>query len=114
MREADLIRDHLNHQSGTQRLYRFKNGYGASVICTPMSYGGDQGHYELAVLWLLDTEGFKNFDLIYDTEVTDDVVGHLPEKAVDKILAKIEKLQPRGRNEDDMNPKDKDYDYDDE
>ncbi len=64
----------------------FDNGYGASVVKGPMSYGGDRGLYELAVL---DSNG----DLTYDTPVTNDVEGYLSEEDVTKLLEQIQKLE---------------------
>jgi len=34
---------------GTQRRYKFPNGYGASVVRGPYTYGGPEGLFELAV-----------------------------------------------------------------
>jgi len=64
----------------------FDNGYGASIVKGPMSYGGDRGLYELAVL---DSNG----DLTYDTPVTSDVEGYLSEEDVTKLLEQIQKLE---------------------
>jgi len=64
----------------------FDNGYGASIVKGPMSYGGDRGLYELAVL---DSNG----ELTYDTPVTNDVEGYLNEEDVTKLLEQIQKLE---------------------
>ena len=64
----------------------FDNGYGASVVKGPMSYGGKNGLYELAVL---DSNG----ELTYDTPVTSDVEGYLSEEDVTKLLEQIQKLE---------------------
>lgn len=70
---------------GTQQVYKFNNGYGASVIRGGfMAYGG----LELAVL------KFKGDDwsLCYDTEITDDVIGYLDEEELTELLKRIEAL----------------------
>lgn len=72
---------------GVQKLYSFPNGYGASVIKHKGSYGGDNGLWELAVLF--------NDELCYDTEITGDVIGHLNDPEVDNILRQIANLEVR-------------------
>lgn len=69
---------------GTQRIYRFSNGYRASVVRNDMSYGGRNGLYELAVL---DSNG-----ITYDTPITNDVIGYLTPLDVRSILRDIEAL----------------------
>lgn len=74
---------------GIQAKVFFENGYGASVVKFPGSYGYDSGLYELAVL-----KGTKRkWDLCYNTKITEDVLGHLSEDEVTKTLIKIEKLK---------------------
>jgi len=63
----------------------FDNGYGASVVVGPYTYGGEDGLYELAVL---DSDG----KLTYETPVTDDVEGYLTEEDVNRLLEQIQKL----------------------
>ncbi len=70
---------------GYQLVYKFDNGYGASVVKHDFSYGGKKGLYELAVL---DNEG----SLCYNTGITEDVVGHLTMGEVDKLLVEISHL----------------------
>lgn len=64
---------------------KFDNGYGASIVQGPHSYGGSQDLYELAVL---DSDG----QLTYDTPVTSDVEGYLTEEDVTKLLEQIQNL----------------------
>ena len=83
-----------SNNGGVQHLYRFPNGYGASVVCSSVSYGGDRGLWELAVIYWPDPENqdIYNFDLTYETPVTGDVVGHLNHEDVTELLTQIEAL----------------------
>ena len=71
---------------GIRAEIKFDNGYGASVIRTKGSYGGEAGLYELAVL---DQEG----EICYNTPITEDVLGWLKEDDVTEALQKIEALK---------------------
>ena len=80
--------------SGVQRLYRFDNGYGASVVRFMLpglasgSYGSEAGLWELAVIkWT-----GSNFALTYETPITDDVIGHLSEDEVQGHLRRVRDL----------------------
>lgn len=83
MREF-LVESNDNVNGGVQRVYKFPNGYGASVIKGPYTYGGKKGLWELAVL--------KGEELCYDTDITSDVIGHLNDPEMDAILRQIERL----------------------
>ena len=84
MRKENLVND-----SETQKIYKFNNGYGASVIFNDISYGHEEGLWELAVIkWNED-----KWSLCYDTEITNDVIGYLNEDEVDKLLVEISKLE---------------------
>ena len=63
----------------------FDNGYGASVVVGPYTYGGEDGLYELGVLG-------QDGKLTYDTPITDDVEGYLSEEGVTQLLKQIQKL----------------------
>jgi hypothetical protein len=78
---------------GTQRLYRFDNNFGASVVQHSGSYGYADGQWELAVL---DYRG-ERWELTYDTPITDDVIGWLPESEVQALLVRIRALDSEGR-----------------
>ena len=73
-----------SHQEFHKKI-KFPNGYGASIVRGPYTYGGPDGLYELAVL---DTEG----KLTYDTPVTGDVEGYLTEDNVMSLLKDISEL----------------------
>lgn len=73
-----------------RKTYNFGNGYGASVVCGPMTYGGNKGLFEVAVL---DLAG----NIVYDTPVTSDVVGFLDFAGVADVLQQIQNL-PKNLN----------------
>jgi hypothetical protein len=70
---------------GIQYIYKAENGYGASIVQHQFSYGGEKGLWELAVL---DHDG----DICYSTPITSDVVGHLTDEEVNKLLEQIDAL----------------------
>lgn len=82
---------HLQFRSrpggGTAARLTFPNGYGVSVVSGPATYGGREGLYELAVLH----EG----RIVYDTPVTNDVLGWLSEGDVTERLNEVARLPPR-------------------
>ena len=72
------------YADGVHAMVTFDNGYGASIVKTDRSYGGEEGLYELAVLF----DGL----ISYDTPITNDVIGFLTEDEVTELLQKIEAL----------------------
>jgi hypothetical protein len=75
------------------RVEFFDNGYGISVInihTNSMAYGTEDAPYELAVL-----KGNEHSAVLcYDTPITEDVIGHLTENAVDWLAVKVAALPP--------------------
>jgi len=84
-----LTQNSKSPSMGTQKLYSFPNGYGASVVKHEYSYGGDKGLWELAVINNITEDGF---DICYDTPITDDVIGLLNDPEVDRLLYLIRDL----------------------
>lgn len=82
--ETSLVKTKSLHD-GYQQVYKFPNGYGASVIRHTFSYGGDLGLKEIAVL-------NKDGNITYDTPITDDVVGFLSDEDVESYLIRISEL----------------------
>lgn len=75
-----------NAPNNRQAIFKFPNGYGASLIQSKWSYGGNDGLFEIAVLsWNTDDE----YDIDYSTPVTDDVIGYLSKEDVIDILQQI-------------------------
>ena len=94
---------HNGEWGGRQRIYKFENGFGASVIPEYIEVNIDEysendnpeaglvgymkpkkGFWEVAV--------FYNDELCYDTDITDDVMRHLNDPEVDNVLGKISRL----------------------
>lgn len=73
----------------------FPNGYGVSVVRYKMpfsrgygSYTSNEEEWEVAIL-----KGNKDeWDLCYDTEITNDVMGHLSEGEVNWVMLKVQEL----------------------
>lgn len=94
---ADLIEPFIEKPhgigNGVQKLYRFDNGYGASVVRFTFafgvdSYGADQGLWEMAVIrWNGD-----DYELTYDTPVTSGIEGWLSDDDVQEKLRAIRQL----------------------
>lgn len=81
-------------ENGKQQwLFRFENGYGASVIKHWGSYGFEDDLFELAVI-KFDGDDFK---LNYETSITNDVIGYLSNNDVLRYLIKIQRLDENGR-----------------
>ena len=81
----DLVFEDRPHDMGIASRIQFDNGYGASVVKGPYTYGGKDGLYEMAVL---DNNG----NLTYDTPITNDVIGYLRPEDVTDVMEKIQKL----------------------
>ncbi|MHA1868702.1 MAG: hypothetical protein ACTSXD_11715 [Candidatus Heimdallarchaeaceae archaeon] len=80
---------------GIQKIWRFKNNFGASAVRFSLgtyggSYGAEKGLWELAVIHFIDDE---RFEIKYDTGITEDVIGYLTKKEVENYLKKIKKLK---------------------
>lgn len=71
-----------------QTIYKFPNGYGASVIKFNYVYFG----IEIAVL-RFDENGNWNID--YSTPIANDVIGGLSEKTRDEVLQQIFDLKEK-------------------
>lgn len=59
----------------------FPGGYGASVVRHKASYGGEKGLFEIAVL--------RDGEIVYDTPITNDVIGWCDPDQVDDYLNRI-------------------------
>jgi hypothetical protein len=73
------------------KIYRFDNGFGASVVQHRHSYGGDQGLWELAVVRFTGEDSY-DWSICYTTGITDDVIGRLSDGEVEALLDQIKAL----------------------
>jgi hypothetical protein len=71
-------------RGGEIKTFQFENGYGASMVRFPGSYGYENSLWEIAVL--------SDGKICYDTPITDDVIGHLNDAEADAILEDIARL----------------------
>lgn len=69
--------------------YLFKNNYIASLVDGTFNYGNENAPFEVAVMSsVTDT-------LVYDTPITDDVLGYLTKKEAIRAIKDIRKLPKR-------------------
>lgn len=90
---AVIINRSLN--GGSQVVHKFENGFGASVVKHDFSYGSSEELWELAVLEFPYEDDGHRYHLTYDTPITNDVIGHLDDEAVQELLARIEALEAK-------------------
>ena len=77
-----------NFLNGIKSLLHFENGYGVSVVKHQYSYGYGKGLYEMAIM-------DKDNDIVYDTPITDDVLGYLTEDDVSNYMIKVQRLEKK-------------------
>ncbi len=65
-----------NRPGDVQFVYRFRNGYGASVVQNSISQPYGAALWELAVI-RFNSAGEHDWDICYTTPITYDVLGHL-------------------------------------
>ncbi len=79
---------HGNMPDGIAARHFFPNGYGVSVVQFPGSYGYEEGLYEVAILKGLE----EDWEICYDTPITDDVIGYQSMEDIDNLLSQVESL----------------------
>ena len=79
------FKEHPSTFGGIIGRIEFDNGYGASVVQGPGTYGSERGLYELAVL-------DKTGQITYDTPITNDFIGYLRPEDVTDVMEKIQQL----------------------
>jgi hypothetical protein len=72
-----------------QALMFFPNGYGVSVLIGGHAYSDGSAPYELAIL----TGNVKEWEICYDTPITDNVLGYLTPEEVTEYMIEVQKLK---------------------
>jgi len=70
---------------GLRAEMSFENNYGVSVLFGTLFYSNGVDTYEVAIL--------KDGEITYDTDITDDVLGHLSEDEVTEVMKKVQELK---------------------
>ena len=73
---------------GPHKVYKFPNNYGASIIKNKWSYGGEDGLWEVGVIFF---DG-DDYELTYSTPITNDALGYLTDEEVCEALEQIKNL----------------------
>ena len=90
--KVSFFDDDVNY--GKHYIFKFENGYGASVIKNNMSKGFDKDLWELAIIKFENPIiSEKGFEIVYTTELTHTTVGDLTDKDVCEYLRKIKEIQ---------------------
>jgi hypothetical protein len=94
MKFTDLdFHPHGSFPDGTAARHFYPNGYGVSVVQFTTSYGcgsygAEEGLYEVAILKGLE----EDWEICYDTPITDDVIGYQSVEDIDNLLSQVESL----------------------
>ena len=82
------IIDFNSINKGMQLMFRFPNNYGLSIVSHSFSYGNDNDEFEIAVL-KFHSDDNKHWNLVYDTDITDDVLGYQSKEDVFSIIDRV-------------------------
>ena len=77
-----FLRDYYGNAK--QALIEFENGYGVSVLLGRCFHSNGVDTYELGVLY--------DGDLTFNTDITDDVLGHITEEEVTEIMIRVQDI----------------------
>ncbi len=80
--------------SGIHGIIFFPNGYGVSIVRYKLSHGGygsytsNDDEWEVAIL----KGNNDDWELCYDTEITNDVIGYLTSGQVNFLMIEVQSL----------------------
>lgn len=97
---APILAQIRERVEGVQKLYRFENNFGASVVKGVHTYGGEDGLWEMAPVFFKDATN-TNYVLCYPPTVCPDgdVVGWLSGDEVEAKLSLIKLLDDNYKDE---------------
>ena len=91
----DIIFKPHSFGDGLHGLIFFENGYGVSVVRykNPISesfgsYTSNDNEWEVAIIY----GNKKDWEISYNTHITNDVLGHLTEGEVDWVMIQVQEL----------------------
>lgn len=87
-RDTELM-GYVGIQEGVQYIFKFDNGFGASVIKRWSSYGHEDDLWELGVITF---DRYDEWELTYDTPITGDVIGYRTDEEIRNLLKEIKEL----------------------
>jgi hypothetical protein len=91
MNVKDYIYSTTKHLGGVRELYKFPNGYGASVVIGGfVNMFREEGAIEIAVLRFNKNDG--TYDIDYTTPLTNDVIVVYSDDDCESVLEKIANL----------------------
>jgi hypothetical protein len=92
--EEDEEQAELNWvQLGETAFHIFPNHYGVSVVRGYGTKGVEKGLYELAVIHMGPDDEWS--EIVYDTPITNDVIGYLTPDDITSIMQQVSELPPR-------------------
>lgn len=83
--ERYLIDKYEDEMDCIHYIFRFPNDYGASVVKGRYTYGGP----ELWEMGLIFFDEDDCYDLAYEKDFSEDVIGYLTDEEVNRLLEKI-------------------------
>lgn len=94
MTDRDWKSDYLRetYKGAKQAVMLFDNNYGVSVLFGKAFYSNGIDSYELAVIQKYGT-GEWDWNICYDTPITDDVLARISEEEVTKVMKQVQDLK---------------------
>lgn len=89
-----VVNEGVRHFDINYKVLRFENDYSASIINGGSSYTGGSDEFEVAVIRFTNEDN-DDYRLVYNTEITDDVLSYLSNDEVLDVLKDIKELSKK-------------------